>query len=428
MRRNVTWIGAASAALAVSALARAQGTAPTEQQRLAQVEAENSELRRRMDVLAGELEKLQLGDVLATEGASVSGLGTSGSKVFHARGGGVVIGGYGEALYKHFDEGSNDSIDALRTVLYFGYRFDERWLFDSEIEVEHASVGEDNDGEVSAEFAFLDGRMGEHWHLRTGLVLVPMGITNERHEPTAFLSANRPFVERYVLPTTWRELGVGAWGEAGDFDWRAYVINGFDARGFEDGGLRDGKQDGSEALAEDFAFVARGDWHASDALDLGASVYHGNSGQGQVGADVATTIFEAHGEFRAGGLALRALFAQAELDDVADLNAALGFVGADSVGETIRGGYLEVGYDLGALAMCETDESLTPFVRFETYDTQAEVPSGFSSDPENDVEVLTYGIAYKPNANIVFKLDFNDFDNDAGTAVDQFDVSLGFSF
>jgi hypothetical protein len=158
------------------------------------------------------------------------------------------------------------------------------------------------------------------------------------------------------------------------------------------------------------------------------SIYHGNSGQDQVGSDVATTIFEAHGELSAGPLALRALFAQAQLDDVAELDAALGLAGADTIGEVVRGGYLEVSCDLAAFSMCATDESLTPFVRFESYDTQAEVPAGFSRDPANSVEVMTYGIAYKPSPNVVFKIDFNDFENDAGSAVDQFDVSLGYSF
>lgn len=392
--------------------------------RISELERKNTELERRLDVLAGEVERTELGDVVGPLEESVSGLGPAASKVYGAQEG-ISIGGYGEAIFKDF-QGGDDEIDALRTVLYFGYEFDERWLFNSEIEFEHASTGED--GEVSVEFAYLDGRFRDAANLRAGLLLVPMGITNERHEPTTFPSANRPFVERFVLPTTWRELGAGVWGDAEDFSYRTYVIDGFDATGFSASGLRGGRQQGSEALAEDFAWVGRLDWHGVEGLVLGASAYVGDSGQSQIGADVSTTIWEAHAEYRWQALTVRGLAAQAELDDVDELNAALGLAGSASVGETIRGAYVEVAYDVLAASDAGSRASLEPFVRYEAFDTQADVPSGFSSDPANDVEVTTFGVAYRPNDNVVFKLDFNDFDNDAGTAVDQIDVAMGFTF
>jgi hypothetical protein len=67
-------------------------------------------------------------------------------------------------------------------------------------------------------------------------------------------------------------------------------------------------------------------------------------------------------------------------------------------------------------------------VRFETYDTQAEVPSGFSRDDSKDVQVTTIGVAYRPRDQIVFKLDYNDFDNEADSAVDQLTLGMGFTF
>ncbi len=425
----VTLLCAASALAAQ--VPQATGTAPAALQggssqdgRLAELERKNAELERRIAVLAGEVERTELGDVVGPLADSVSGLGPAASKVYAAEGG-VSLGGYGEAIFKDF-QGGDDEIDALRTVLYVGYEFDDRWLFNSELEFEHASTGAD--GEVSVEFAYLDGRFTDAANVRAGLLLVPMGIVNERHEPTTFPSANRPFVERFVLPTTWRELGLGAWGEAGDFSYRTYLIDGLDASGFSAGGIRGGRQNGSEALAEDFAWVGRVDWHGLEGLTIGASAYHGGSGQSQFGADVDTTIVEAHAEWRWRALALRGLVARAELDDVEELNAALGFTGAESVGESIEGAYVEIAYDLLAGSGAGSRAALEPFVRFETYDTQADVPSGFSSDPANDVEVTTFGIAYRPNDHVVFKIDFNDFDDGAGTAVDQLDAALGFAF
>ena len=64
----------------------------------------------------------------------------------------------------------------------------------------------------------------------------------------------------------------------------------------------------------------------------------------------------------------------------------------------------------------------------DEYDTQAEVPAGFASDPANDVDVLTLGLAYRPTDAIVFKLDYSDFDNGANDAIDRLTLGMGFVF
>ena len=39
-------------------------------------------------------------------------------------------------------------------------------------------------------------------------MLIPMGITNEYHEPTLFNGVERPSIASVIIPTTWREIGV----------------------------------------------------------------------------------------------------------------------------------------------------------------------------------------------------------------------------
>ncbi len=426
--RPTLWL----AGLALAATAHAQ-VAPLAQEaelsleaRLARLEQRNGALERQLGIVADELERQELGNVIQPLGQGVSGMGPAASKVYQSPGG-VSLGGYGEALFTNF-QGSTDEADALRTVLYVGYKFDEDWLFNSEIEFEHGEAGDGKDGKVAVEFAYLDGRIDESLNVRTGLLLVPMGFVNERHEPTTFLSTYRPFVERVILPATWREVGAGLWGSAGAVDWRAYVINGMDAQDFSAQGLRAGRQNGSEALAEDFALVARADWHALEGFDLSGALYWGDSGQGAVGADVATFLWETHLEARWRSFSLRALYAHSKLDQVAQLNSALGLVGAQSVGEELFGGYVELGCDVLALSGSASKRSLEPFVRYESYDTQAEVPAGFASDPANDVDVLTLGLAYRPTDAIVFKLDYSDFDNGANDAIDRLTLGMGFVF
>jgi hypothetical protein len=387
-------------------------------QRVEQLEQRNAELESKFQALADEQEGLVLEGLFPPAGEARFGLGPSASKVYSVEEG-VSLGGYGEALYERRSGPGNDELDLLRVVLYLGYRFDEHWIFNSEIEYEHA--GE----EVGVEFATLDYLWQDTLNFRGGLVLVPMGFVNELHEPPTFLTARRSEVERRILPSTWRENGAGVFGDAGPVSYRAYVVNGFDATGFTDQGLRGGRQDGSEARAEDLALVGRADWTATPGLVAGGSLYFGNAGQDQAGlGSTGTAIGEVHAEWRAEGLWVRALLALAEVDDVAELNAANGFTGADSVGEELEGHYLEAGYDLLSLLAEPSPQALSPYARYEAVDTQAEVPSGFASDPANDFDIVTLGLNWRPRSNLVFKLEYQDHEQSA----DGWNLAMGFSF
>jgi hypothetical protein len=404
-----------------------------------------AELERRLEVLAGEVEKLKIGEAAVAAEESEHGLGPAASKVYRTERG-LSIGGYGEVIYQQIDddeeeeeglaaskaeeeeeeeEEGGDQFDLRRAVVYVGYKWNDRILFNSEVEFEHA--GE----EVSVEFAYLDFLWRPQLNFRAGLVLMPVGFLNELHEPTVFLGANRPSVEQVILPTTWKENGFGLFGEAGPLTYRTYIVNGLSAEGFSDEGLRGGRQGGSEASAEDLAWVGRLDYTGLPGFLVGGSVYTGKSGQGletpaerEVGA--GTTIVEGHLEWRWRGLEFRALGAQAELDDVAELNEALGLDGDESVGEKLKGFYLQLGYDV--LAGRAAGRALIPFARWETYNTQDAVPAGFQANPANDVESLTLGVSYKPIEQLVLKVDYQNVDNEAGTGADRFNVLLGYVF
>jgi hypothetical protein len=233
-----------------------------------------------------------------------------------------------------------------------------------------------------------------------------------------------------IIPTTWRENGIGAWGEFGAFDFRTYVVNGLDAAGFTSQGLRGGRQKGAKAKAEDFAWVGRLDFSGVPGLIVGASGYYGDSGQNLADAageaiSVGTTIVDFHAEYRYRGLRLRGLYSSAALDDVSELNEALGFTGDQSVGEKLDGGYLEAGYDVFA---GRRKASLIPYVRWERLNTQQEVPDGWIANPANDQKLLTLGLAYQPIPQLTFKAEYLSVDNEAGTGVDQFNLALGYIF
>ena len=397
-----------------------------------------TEIERQIGILAEEVENLKVGDAVVTASRenAMPGLGPAAAKVY-SKESGLSIGGYGEMLLQSYDSkkddgtdsGKTDQFDFLRAVIYFGYKFSDSFVFNSEIEFEHASTSQD--GSVSVEFAYVDYLHSDAFNVRAGLVLVPMGLINELHEPTTFLGALRPETERRIIPSTWRENGVGVFGDFGGFTYRTFVVNGLDASGFSAAGLRGGRQKGSKAKAEDFAWVGRVDYQGTPGLLLGASLYTGDSGQGLTSTDgaaidVSTTILEGHVDYKIRGLQLRALYARSDLGDVAELNQASGLEGDKSVGESMVGYYLEAGYDL--FSGRSGRSSLTPYIRWEQVNTQETVPEGWESNPATDEEILGVGIAYQPIEQLIVKFEYQDVDNRAGTGVDRINLNLGYIF
>lgn len=393
-------------------------------QRLEQT-AETAELRREIDVLTHEIEALKSGQQQKRVEATTPqyGLGAAASKVYRSEPG-VAIGGYGDMLYQNFRSDQPDTADLLRGVVYAGYKFNRNVLFNSEIEVEHGST--EHGGAVSMEFAYLDYLIRPQVNVRAGLMLMPIGLINEQHEPTAYLGAQRPSVETLIIPSTWSELGAGVFGDIGRVSYRAYITTGLNSEEFRAQGFREGRQGGAEALANDWAAVARADVHPFEGTILGGSLYSGNSGQGR-GFSGRVTLGELHAESRFRGASLRGLWSRGSIGDAAAINSANGLAGNESIGRTFGGWYMESGYDVASI-LPMGDQSLMPFLRYERFDPQRSVPAGFFRNPENDARVMTFGVAYKPIPQTVIKVDWQNVTNRAATGVDQLNVALGYIF
>ncbi len=410
-------------------------------------EPSNRELARRLDVLAGEVDDLKIGDAAAPPVESHAGLGPAASKVYGVKRG-VSIGGYGEMRYESFRQnadggtpaGKSARLDFVRAITYVGYKFSDHALFNSEIEFEHAST--ELSGSVSVEFAYLDFLAKPALNLRAGMLLVPMGFLNELHEPPTFLTSSRPEVERNIVPSTWRANGAGLHGEfANGLSYRAFVTESL--RGVADPGAGiegitagsgpyEARQNGSESIFDEVAFTGRVEWQGGGAR-FGASAFTGGTAQNAtttLGEDFTAraTIVEAHGEYKNHGLWVRALGARGIVDEAALLNDANGFVGDESVGSRNYGAYLNVGYELMRQLGKGSGLALWPFVQYERYDTQDEVPVGFTKNPANDRKSWTFGAAFYPDPQIVLKADYQNNWTPNGSAVDRLGVSLGYLF
>lgn len=397
-----------------------------------------AEQDRKIGVLATEVERLKRALVLPEhkELKSIYGLGPAASKVYQVDRG-LSIGGYGEYNFSKYvsdQQGRKDRFDLLRFILYTGYKFNDWILMNSEIEFEHALIGEEtasaDSGAVEVEFAYLDFMFWQQFNVRAGLLLVPVGFINELHEPPFFHGVFRPEVERSIIPTTWREGGIGFFGSIlPGLEYRAYLMNGLNAKGYESSGIRESRQSGNRAFAEDLAGTVRLDYTPFGGTLVGASFFAGDAGQhqdfGGEEPNAFTLLWEMHAQVRYRGLEFRALGVFTTIDDAAQLSRAA----EETIAEDIFGFYAEAAYDVLPLVLPSTTHSLQPFFRYEIFDTQDKVPRGFERVPGNDVQLYTVGLDYKPHPQVVLKLEYRNF-NAGGNRprADEFNLGAGFVF
>jgi len=244
-------------------------------QRLKEEQKKTEEVKQETEAIKEEIRKLRLEIAMPElELKSYSGLGPAASKaLFNPKG--VSIGGYGEGLWEHYvqDKGKRKA-DYYRLILYLGYAFTEKLKFNSEIEFEHATT-KNNIGYAAVELAMLDYNFSRAFGVRGGLLLVPVGIINEIHEPPTFPSANRPFFERRIIPSTWRENGLGIYGETDLVSYRFYVLNpmrvGGDGAPKNEEPIKQFRQNGAEALNNGLAYTGRLDFKLPYNLIVGGS-------------------------------------------------------------------------------------------------------------------------------------------------------------
>ena len=225
-------------------------------------------------------------------------------------------------------------------------------------------------------------------------------------------------------------MGAGIFGDvAGIATYRLYVVTSLDARGFQDNNLRDARQKGNRAIAEDFSLVARVDVTPIPWLQIGGSLYVGNQGHNREFAgskpDVLMVFWEAHVTATYKGLHLRAFGTMAHIDDTDLLSQELGL----PISERLWGWYGEAAYDVLPLFFPGTRMALSPFVRYERFDTQADVPDGFTPNENRNVQIVTIGVNVWIHPNVVIKLDYRDFDSQDGDALqDDFNIGFGYAF
>ncbi|MDW8109897.1 MAG: hypothetical protein RMJ81_09645 [Candidatus Kryptonium sp.] len=410
-------------------ISKIQTAEKQKEQIIQEIEALKEEIRRlRLEVAMPEIEL-----------KSYFGLGPAASKIYYTPKG-LSIAGYGEITYENYlDPSKTDRGDVLRFVPYIGYKFTDNIIVNSELEIEHAGFGNigSRNPDVYVEFLYVDFILTSKFNIRTGLFLIPASGMNEYHEPTVYFGTLRPDVERFIVPTVWRELGVMVYGElTNGFSYKAGLINGLRTDLISDW-IASGRQRGGTINFDKFAGAFGLSFQSVKNLILSASLYYGGGsdkgGASERGTEEAKfLLLTTEASFQLGYLSTKALFAYGS----ASGNDA--YINRAGRAKRVYGWYAEAGYNLIPVIYPESIISFSPFVRYERYNLNREVFTG-SPSPSKDRSVLTIGLDFKPHPQVVIKADYqirnttSNLPAGKGTGkdewkIDQFNIGVGFIF
>lgn len=392
------------------------------QQQLDALKAENKLILERLEATADMLESgiINTSPAQTTSDQSShshSSAETARAKTFgtHGSKGSTTIGGYGELHYVNTD--STNIINMHRFILFMGHEFNDRMRFWSELEIEHSQVKTEGEGsgEVSIEQAFLEFDISDNNSIRAGIILVPVGLVNETHEPPTFYGVERNNVEKNIIPTTWREGGVSLTGRfSGAFSYDVAMHSGLQISSADNYAVRGGRNNVSKAPMSDPAYTARLKWTGIAGVELGAAVqYQRNMLQSQADTDPAAdpaltagsaTLLETHAVWQTGPYALRALYASWDLSGS----------GPQSVGADEQSGwYVEPSY------------KFTP--KWGVYARQSSWDNQVNSTNDTQRDQTDFGVSYWPHEDVVVKANYQLLDK-AGIDDDGFMLGVGYQF
>ncbi len=359
------------------------------------------------EVLVEETSNLQSGfDYTRVDSTKAhSGLGDAASKVYYSNSP-LSIGGYGEMYYSRQsgDSPSTETLDVYRFVPYIGYKFTDNIILNTEIEFEHGGVDHNgNGGEVIIEFMYLDFLMEKSYNFRVGHMLMPMGLINEKHEPTLFTTVQRPDTSKYLLPSTWHENGLMVYGEIfDDLDYKVAVVTSLDATQTDSKKWVRNGRGGSYKRSGDVesGIVARLDYSGVNGLFVGTSVY----------TDKNFNIADVHFDYQNSGARVYGTYANVKRSQgaLASTNAEQG-----------NGGFINLSYDV-----LSSDVALPVFIQYENYNMQDKNFDGTSGD---DTTITTLGLNYFPHQQVVLKLD-HAMKEKANVKDNITSISMGFIF
>lgn len=346
----------------------------------------------------------------------------------------TVLTGYGEINYNRPTKSTDKTqLDLRRFVLGLQHRINDRTKIVGELEVEHAVTSASDPGEVAMEQAYIEHQLTPTLAARGGLFLMPVGLLNETHEPTAFYGVERNFVETAIIPTTWREAGAQV---IANFDngltlqggiSTSFDLTKWDAASSEgaESPLGSTHQEAAKAKARNLAWFGAANWRGVPGLLVGASLFSGNATHGQAGfANARVTLADVHARWTPGRWDLSALYARGSISNTDSLNLAL--VGNPTlIPKSFDGWYVQGAYKLWQ----QGDYTFSPFARLERFNTArafADLGPGLTPDVARTEQVATVGANFWVTRSVVLKADYQRFR--VNTQANRVNLGLGWSF
>lgn len=329
----------------------------------------------------------------------------------------TVISGYGEVMYQHDFYNKESLVDLKRAVLFVGHKFTSRIALFTELEIEDAKVEPGGPtGEVSMEQVYLKFALNPRQYIVAGMFLPRIGIVNENHLPINYNGVERPMVEQLVIPTTWREIGVGFYGQttAVPFTYSIALVNGLNNAGFEHGtGIEGGRAEGQMGGANNVALTAAVQYFAGNWKFQASGYMGGTTTLAPRQADTlqlesgffGSPLFlaEADVQYANKGFMFKALGCNISLPKAESINTAYG----QNIPEQIYGAYAELGYNLFELSKADKWKSkqLNLFARYELLDLNAKIPVNGVIDGTLQQSHVVAGLGFFPIPHVCVKAD-----------------------
>ena len=173
-------------------------------------------------------------------------------------------------------------LDFHRFVLLVTHEFSPRIRFVGELELEHAFVeGLEEGGELELEQAYVDFLLSRGFNVRAGMLLMPVGIINERHEPPVYYGVERT-VRRHRDHADHLVRGRRRHPRRGRPRLALPPLRDVAAERRSSSaptkGIRDGRQKGSETNIGRAALTGRVEYVGVRGLTAGVSFWTGKSG------------------------------------------------------------------------------------------------------------------------------------------------------
>lgn len=325
------------------------------------------------------------------------------------------FGGYGSVFFQRDFGYERSKANLDRFVLITTHQFNTKFSVISELEIENAKVtAGEGQGEVALEQMLVKYDINAGNYIVAGLFIPRIGYQNENHLPTQFFGVERNLVETYIIPATWREIGVGFFGSipSARMGYSLALLNGLDASSFEHGSVfRGGRFEGQNATASNLAVTGSAQLYAGNFKFQVSSYIGGSAGltphkadslqleSGMFGTPVI--LNEADVQFIKNALSIRLLGVVVNIPDADAINRAY----ANNTPEMAYGGYAELAYNLMHNFDKNSTKKLFVFARYENYDLNAKIPVNGILDKSLKQSHIITGISYLPINNVAIKAD-----------------------